>query len=120
MATSETPEKIWHEASCHCGAVQYKCKLPALDSQKTMNCNCTICTKNGYLNVYPLRDDIVFHSGKDHMKDYHFKGGDKSHMFCPTCGSSLMIDFHDTLREIFHGDVLAVNVRLSISYPISI
>jgi len=41
-------------------------------------------------------------------------------MFCPTCGSSLMIDFHDTLREIFHGDVLAVNVRLAISYPISI
>ncbi len=116
MATSQTPEKVWHEASCHCGAVQYKVNAPPLDSQETMSCNCTICTKNGYLFVYPLREDIVFHSGKDHMKAYHFGGGEKSHMFCPTCGSSLMIDLHGKLKEFFHGDVLAVNVRFSLSH----
>ena len=111
MATEQTPEKVWHEASCHCGAVQYKVKVPPLESQKIMSCNCTICTKNGYFMVYPTREDIVFHSGKDHMKTYHFTGGEKSHMFCPTCGSSLMVDFHNTMRHIFGGDMLAVNVR---------
>ena len=111
MATPETPEKVWYEASCHCGAVQYKAKVPDLEKQKTVSCNCTICTKNGYLNVYTLREDLIFHKGKDHMKDYRFRGGEKSHMFCPTCGSSLMIDFHNTLRHVFDGDALALNVR---------
>ena len=111
MATSETSEKVWYEASCHCGAVQYKAKVADIEKHQTVSCNCTVCTKNGYLNVYPLREDIVFHQGEDHMKDYHFVGGWKSHKFCPTCGSSLMIDFHNRMREYFGADVLALNVR---------
>jgi hypothetical protein len=60
MAAS--PEKQWHSANCHCGIIQYRVLIRPLARDpvphKVMNCNCHMCTRNGYLNVYPVRDEI--------------------------------------------------------------
>ena len=67
--SSAQPEhEIWYEANCHCGAIKYAIKLPPLESMEIMSCNCSICTKNGYLNVYTKRKDIVFEEGEGGIK----------------------------------------------------
>lgn len=68
-----------------------------------MRCNCSICTKNGYYLVYPLAKDVVFHQGEDHLKSYRFGNQKAEHRFCPTCGSSVLINAN-------HGEKLAMNV----------
>ena len=94
MSNPDAETKVWYEANCHCGAIKYKVKIPSLETQQVTNCNCSICCKNGYLNVYPKRTDVVFHSGEDHMKGYLFGEKKCMHKFCPTCGSSLFVDPH--------------------------
>ncbi len=72
--SSAQPEhEIWYEANCHCGTIKYAIKLPPLESMEIMSCNCSICTKNGYLNVYPKRKDIVFEEGEGGMKVCPFR-----------------------------------------------
>lgn len=53
--------------------------------------------------VYPAPREVVFHSGYDTLKDYRFGKKQFDHKFCPDCGSSILIDFHNPER-------LAVNV----------
>ncbi|KAL9066304.1 MAG: hypothetical protein Q9161_007680 [Pseudevernia consocians] len=107
MSDSDIPAKVWYEANCHCGAVKYKVNTPSLETQKVTNCNCSICCKNGYLNVYPKRAEVVFHRGEDHMKGYSFGTKKYMHKFCPTCGSSLFVDPHMDDPEL-----MVVNVRM--------
>jgi hypothetical protein len=53
-----------HKANCHCGAVRYTVTLPQpFPEYKINQCNCSICEKNGYLLVYPIRRDLVFTQG---------------------------------------------------------
>ena len=92
--TDSTPPEVWYEANCHCAAIKYKVKLPPLESIEIMSCNCSICTKNGYFNVYPKKKDVVFHSGEDLLKGYNFGEKKCTHMFCPTCGSSILVEPH--------------------------
>jgi hypothetical protein len=76
------------------------------DPYKVNDCNCSVCIRLGYLLVYPKQKDIIWHHGKDHTKVYQFASKTSDHLFCTTCGSSLMIDFKDG------EEVSAVNVSL--------
>ncbi len=110
MSELKDQEKSWHEAACHCHAVKYKVLLPPLyPPTKTWisKCNCSICSKNGYLIVYPLREEVVFTEGYDKLKDYRFATKTRDHKFCPECGSSILIDY---LGKSKRGDVLGINV----------
>lgn len=92
-----------YKGNCHCGAIKYTMQIvPPLSSQEVVSCNCSICTKNGYMMVYPKRDNVVFHSGYDDLVSYAF-GDAYNHKFCPTCGSSVMAEPSD-------GDICAINV----------
>jgi len=99
-----------YHANCHCGAVTYTVHLPSLMEHKVVACNCSICHANGYLFVYPERQEVTFHSGHDHLRTYQFGKKMVSHKFCPTCGSSLLIDLNG--RAPFGVDPLSVNVRM--------
>lgn len=103
-------EKIWYDANCHCGNVRYKLKLEILDRPTTQvnSCNCSICTKNGYMLVYPSPKEVVWHSGYDSLKDYRFGRKQLDHKFCPNCASSILIDFHNPEKW-------ALNVSLYLS-----
>ena len=64
MVVEDTDERTTHEASCHCGAIQFEVTFKYPFPKYPINtCNCSICTKNGYLLVYPLRRDVVFTQG---------------------------------------------------------
>lgn len=101
------PDLISYPASCHCGAVAYTIRLPSLETYEVNKCNCSICTKNGYLLIYPSRTDVVFHSGFDHLRSYLFGLKEMPHKFCPTCGSSVLLDYNGTDKS---RDMWAMNV----------
>ncbi|KJK67869.1 Glutathione-dependent formaldehyde-activating enzyme [Aspergillus parasiticus SU-1] len=80
-----------YNANCHCGAVRFSFSLAPLKTIKINRCNCSICTKNSYLLVYPLRKDVVFHRGEDQLAEYRFGNRTKPHKFCPNCGTSAVV-----------------------------
>ncbi|KAJ5515108.1 Glutathione-dependent formaldehyde-activating enzyme/centromere protein V [Penicillium fimorum] len=103
-----TGESSSHSGKCHCGAVRFNFTLsPPLYEYPTNSCNCSICTKNGYLLVYPFNKDLTVEQG-DTLKDYLFAGHKAKHQFCGRCGSSCFI------RPLEEGapSISAVNVRL--------
>jgi hypothetical protein len=55
-----------YKASCHCGAVKFSFTLETpLEESEVAKCNCSMCSRNGYLLVYPKGSDVVF----DHAED---------------------------------------------------
>ncbi|KAI9745325.1 MAG: hypothetical protein M1818_001605 [Claussenomyces sp. TS43310] len=113
---SPSPSKrTSHKANCHCGAVRYTVTLDRpFPEYKINRCSCSICTKNGYLLVYPKRSDVVWHRGYENLSDYYFGEKTKAHKFCKTCSSSVLIDWRrsELGEKDPEKDVLAVNTRL--------
>lgn len=82
-----------YDALCHCGTVRYTVALsPPLHEQQVVECNCSLCTRNGYLNVYPYRENVKVTSGQDALKTYTFGSKTILHQFCGRCGSSVFFD----------------------------
>ena len=103
------PDLTQYPANCHCGAVRYNVRIPSLTDHTVNKCNCSICTRNGYLLVYPEQKMVIFHTGYDHLHSYTFGAKRRTHKFCPTCGSSVLIDFNG----IYEGkDTLGINVSI--------
>ncbi|KAI1198538.1 Mss4-like protein [Nemania serpens] len=94
-----------YEAGCHCGYVKFAFALsPGLDEYKVMQCNCSACTRFGYLLVYPEAKDITWHNdGRARCATYRFNTKRKDHLFCPKCGASLGIDNRETLTPPRYG-----------------
>ncbi|KAF2499559.1 hypothetical protein BU16DRAFT_557876 [Lophium mytilinum] len=109
---TDSPSSAKYSASCHCGAVCFTVTLtPPLAQQQPVTCTCTICSRNGYLLVYPLRSDLVITQGADDLKSYSFGRKRNLHQFCGRCGSSVFFD----PRMAEHGegpDRMGVNVRM--------
>ncbi|CAI7573088.1 unnamed protein product [Penicillium discolor] len=104
-----TGESSSHSGNCHCGAVRFTFTIsPPLHEYPTNNCNCSICTKNGYLLVYPFTKDFTIEKGEDVLKEYRFAERKAKHQFCGECGSSCFI----RVPEEGFPPVTAVNVRL--------
>jgi hypothetical protein len=72
-----------YTGSCHCGAVRYEVTV---DLGQTVTCNCSLCSKAGYLLAFAPADQFVFLSGEDHLTDYQFNKMIIHHVFCKTCG----------------------------------
>ncbi|KAF2171498.1 hypothetical protein M409DRAFT_50931 [Zasmidium cellare ATCC 36951] len=111
-----TDQRTTYTANCHCNQIRYTVTLPIALAPagpgKINKCNCSICTKLGYLLVYPKREDVVFEAGCDaFLKDYYFGKKQKPHRFCGGCGSSVLIDFKDAASER-ERPFLAMNTRL--------
>lgn len=55
-----------YNGNCHCGALQYSIVLPRPLEEKpsqVASCNCSICTRNGYLLVHPKTEAVTFIKG---------------------------------------------------------
>jgi len=113
MTTTEQPEEVWYDGNCHCAAIKFRIKTPPLESLQIMNCNCSICTKNGYFNIYPKLKNIEFLKGEDTMKVYEFGNKVMAHKFCPNCGSTLFV-----LPYREDNDMMVVNVMFSVLFLI--
>lgn len=107
---SETVEKTTDQANCHCGSTKFIVSLPPLSTVKVNHCNCSICTHNGYLLVYPTRSDVKFQSGYDDLSVYQFGNKNVKHKCCPKCGTSILIDFGEVDLEPKRNQ-LGVNAR---------
>lgn len=52
----ETKPSGTYEAGCHCGYIKYSVTLsPPFPEYKALNCNCSACTKLGYLLICKLK-----------------------------------------------------------------
>lgn len=96
--------------NCHCGAVTFTFHIPSLEEHDVVECNCSICTCNGYLVVYPERKQVAFHTGYDDLQQYQFGAKRNTHKFCRVCGSSVLIDFNG--RTVRGADRLGINVSI--------
>ena len=74
----------WHTGGCHCGRVQFEVEAPA--SIEATECNCSICSKSGYLHLLVTRDAFRLVEGQDAITTYTFNTGAAKHHFCSHCG----------------------------------
>ncbi len=69
---------------CHCGAVRFAVALS--EPVTLLDCNCSMCSKTGYLHLIVDKPDFVLERGAEALGDYRFGSGTAQHLFCRTCG----------------------------------
>jgi hypothetical protein len=69
---------------CHCGAVRFAAEIEP--EPELLDCNCSICTKAGYLHLTVPHSQFELLSGRDNLTRYHFGTGKAEHLFCRECG----------------------------------
>ncbi len=70
--------------SCHCGAVRFQVEAPG--TLEVEQCNCSICTKSGYLHLIVPLSRFTLLSGECSLTTYRFNTGVAEHTFCRVCG----------------------------------
>lgn len=75
---------ITHQGGCHCGAVRFEVDAP--EDIVAQDCNCSICSKTGFLHLIVPASCFRLLSGADHLTTYTFGTGTAKHRFCRTCG----------------------------------
>ncbi|HET9715557.1 MAG TPA: GFA family protein [Pseudolabrys sp.] len=91
-----------YEGGCHCGRVRFRVTA---DLDRVTFCNCSICTKKGFLHliVPPAQFELV--SGRDSLTAYQFNTNTATHTFCKVCG------IHPFYVPRSDPDKIDVNVR---------
>jgi hypothetical protein len=97
---------------CHCGAVRFRVLVRAFEA---IDCNCSMCTKKGFLHLIVPPEDFELVSGeagrglgaaeKDGLSTYTFNTHTAKHHFCKTCG------IHAFYEPRSHPGQIDVNVR---------
>jgi len=75
---------IQHTGGCHCGRVKFEVEAPA--EIEACECNCSICSKSGYLHLIVPKARFVLVRGSDCLSAYRFNTGVAQHLFCKFCG----------------------------------
>jgi hypothetical protein len=91
-----------HCGGCHCGRVRFRVSA---DLDRVTYCNCSICTKKGFLHLIVPRDQFELVSGNDDLTTYRFNTGVAQHVFCRHCG------MHPFYVPRSDPDKIDVNVR---------
>jgi hypothetical protein len=69
---------------CHCGAVRFEVEFT--ENPVVSECNCSICSKSGYLHLIVPAEHFHLSAGKDSLTTYTFGTGVAKHHFCKVCG----------------------------------
>jgi hypothetical protein len=91
-----------YEGGCHCGRVRFRVTA-SLD--RVTYCNCSICSKKGFLHLIVAREQFELLRGKEALTTYRFNTGVAQHTFCATCG------IHPFYVPRSDPDKIDVNVR---------
>jgi hypothetical protein len=91
-----------YEGGCHCGNVRFRV---AADLADVLDCNCSICTKKGFLHLIVPPERFTLLRGADALTTYQFNTGIAKHTFCRTCG------MHPFYVPRSDPDKIDVNVR---------
>jgi hypothetical protein len=73
-----------HTGGCHCGRVRFEVIAPA--KLEVADCNCSVCSKFGYLHLIVPADRFKLLSGREALSTYSFNTHVAKHYFCSTCG----------------------------------
>jgi hypothetical protein len=73
-----------HLGGCHCGAVRFEVIAPA--NLEVSDCNCSICSKVGFLHLIVPATQFKLLAGGDSLTTYTFNTGVAKHLFCSICG----------------------------------
>ena len=92
----------FYEGGCHCGAVRYRVTVR---EAKAVDCNCSICSKKGFIHIIVDEADFDLVRGHDNLTTYTFGTHTAKHHFCSTCG------IHSFYRPRSHPDGIDVNLR---------
>jgi hypothetical protein len=75
------------------------------DALTVSQCNCSICSKSGYLALIVSKDRFDLLQGEEHLITYQFNTGTAKHLFCSYCG----------IKSFYiprsHPDGISVNAR---------
>lgn len=75
---------VTHTGGCHCGRVRFEVQAPA--RIEVADCNCSVCSKLGYLHLIVPAERFKLTSGRDALSTYTFNTGVAKHHFCSVCG----------------------------------
>jgi len=73
-----------YNGGCHCGAVAFEVEAP--EHVQCQECNCSICSKSGYLHLIVPKSHFKLLQGEDQLSTYTFDSGEAKHLFCKICG----------------------------------
>jgi hypothetical protein len=93
-----------YRGGCHCGAVRFEVEVE-VDRDEVLDCNCSICSKKGFLHLIVPRHQFRLLAGEDALATYTFGTGVARHHFCRRCG------IHSFYVPRSHPDGVDVNVR---------
>ena len=74
---------VMQTGGCHCGRVRFE-----VDGAPSavVECNCSVCTRKGYLHWIVPRDAFRLVAGAADLSTYRFGTGVAQHHFCRHCG----------------------------------
>ena len=81
---AQASDMSWHKGGCHCGAVTFEVLAPS--DVEIDDCNCSICSKTGYLHLIVPKDRFRLLTGADTLTTYEFNTKTAKHLFCSVCG----------------------------------
>lgn len=90
---------------CHCKQVRYEVDIENLDG--VMSCNCSICSKRGWLLSFVPSSAFRLQSGGGNLTLYQFNKRMIDHLFCKTCG----VASYGTGKDPAGTEMVAINVR---------
>ncbi len=73
-----------HAGGCHCGRVRFEVQAPR--DIEVSECNCSICSKTGYLHLIVPKQRFRLLAGAEALTSYRFNTGVAEHLFCRHCG----------------------------------
>jgi hypothetical protein len=91
-----------YEGGCHCGAIRFRV---VVNRHEAVDCNCSICTKKGFLHLILPREQFTLLRGDEMLATYTFNTEIAKHKFCKKCG------IHPFYIPRSHPDRVDVNVR---------
>ena len=73
-----------YQGSCNSGAVRFTVEAP--EDLEVERCNCSICSKSGFLHLIVPASNFTLLQGQDALATYTFNTGVARHTFCSICG----------------------------------
>ena len=93
-----------YHGGCHCGRIAFDVEG---EIEQVMQCNCSICSKRGYLLWFAPRDQLRLGTPEADLATYTFNKHRIKHHFCPNCGCAPFCSGTDNKGAA----TAAVNVR---------
>ncbi|MCF2970607.1 GFA family protein [Synechococcus sp. Nb3U1] len=98
-----------YEGSCHCGQIRF---VVEGDLDTATLCNCSICTKKGFIHLIVPPEAFQLLSGQPDLATYSFNTHIAKHHFCRVCG------MHPFYIPRSDPDKIDVNVRCLDGIPL--